>query len=115
MRIAYIVGPYRAETKREIIDNIYKASVVAKYYWSLGFAVICPHMNSAHFDGVAADKVFLNGYLTILACLKSSRHLVVVTPGYKKSSGSLAEIKLAEDLSIPITYMSKATYQAINL
>ena len=100
MKIVYIAGPYRAKTKLGIIKNIFKSRKVAKEYWSSGFAVITPHMNSALMDGCAPDEVFLKGGLDLLECAK----LMVVLPGWEKSQGTLAEIEYAKEKGIPITY-----------
>ena len=111
MNIAYIVGPYRAETYQRRQENIAKAAIVAKEYWKQGYAVICPHTNSANFDEVASDKVFLNGYLEILFQLHHFPDtLVVALPGWKSSSGSRDEITLAEDVGIEIYYLTEEEY-----
>jgi hypothetical protein len=61
LKIAYVAGPYRAKTKIGIILNILRARKVAKELWKMGYAVICPHSNSALMDGIAPDEAFLNG------------------------------------------------------
>jgi len=98
MKVLYLAGPYRAPTLRGIINNIRKAEKVAIALWQAGFAVICPHLNTALFDGVCDDKVFLEGDLEIL----KRCDIVVVLPGWEDSEGTRKEIALAEKLGIPI-------------
>ena len=100
MQIAYIAGPYRASTKLGVIRNIIKARKIAKKYWALGYTVFCPHMNSALMDGCAPDEVFLKGDLEFL------RHadILVVIPGWERSTGTIAEIEFAKAKGIPIIY-----------
>ena len=51
--VAYISGPYRStEGINGIQENITRARNVATKYWRKGYAVICPHMNSAMMDGI---------------------------------------------------------------
>lgn len=99
MRVCYVAGPYRAKTKLGIIINILKARKVAKEYWAMGYSVICPHTNSGLISGLP-EANFLNGYLEQL----KRADFMVVLPGYRKSSGTMAEIKLAYEEGIPIVY-----------
>ena len=101
--IAYIVGPYRADSKEGIEKNIQKAAKVAKYYWAEGFTVICPHMNSAHFSGCCPESFFLESYKELLCCGLVDR--VIALPGWLNSKGSQAEIKLADEQGILIEYI----------
>lgn len=65
--IAYIIGPYRDDRGASFIDaNIQRARTVAKALWAKGYTVICPHSNSAFFDGCTKDSDFLEGYLQLL-------------------------------------------------
>ena len=100
MKIAYIAWPYRDGTINWLHDNIEDARKVALKYWGLGYAVICPHTNSAYMDGVCSDAVWLNGYLAILHRCDT----IVMLPGYEGSTGALAELDLAKDLHLEIIY-----------
>jgi nucleoside 2-deoxyribosyltransferase len=98
MKLAYVAGPYRAKTKLGIIINILRAQKVAKELWKAGYAVICPHMNSALMDTVAPEKNFLEGDIEIL------KHcdVLVVVKGWQHSSGTLNEIDFAHRNGIPV-------------
>lgn len=101
MEIAYIAGPYRANTKLGIIRNILRARKAAKQYWAKGYAVICPHLNSALMDNIAPADTFLRGDLELL----QYADIMVVLPGWKKSKGTLGEIEFAKAKGIPIIYL----------
>lgn len=88
MKTAYVAGPYRADTVRGIVENIRRAEEVALELWKLGFAVICPHMNSALFDGACDDSVWLAGSLELMR----RSDIVVLVPGWEDSQGTLAEV-----------------------
>jgi len=90
-KVVYIAGPYRAATKEAIDENIRRAGEYAKKYWRLGYTVICPHLNSAHFDGVVPDEAFLDGDLELM---KRSDILVLI-PGWRTSEGTRGERSLA--------------------
>ena len=100
MQIAYIAGPYRAKTKLGIIRNILKARKIAKKYWRKGYAVFCPHLNSALMDRCAPEEVFLRGDLEFL----KYADILVVIPGWERSKGTLGEIEFAKAKGIPIIY-----------
>ena len=87
MKVVFICGPYRARTIHDVVQNIRRAEAYAKKYWKLGYAVICPHMNTALFDGLLPDEVWLSGMLEVLRRCD----VVVLTLGWNKSEGSRVE------------------------
>jgi len=105
MKIAYIVGSYTSKYLLKRIWNIWKARKVAFKYWKLGYVVICPHSNTAFFDGFfrkgpIEESFFLKGYLHLIEVAD----LLVVLPTWKVSSGSIKEIDKAQKLGIEIIY-----------
>lgn len=66
MKLVFISGAYRASTKEGIEANIQKAKQAAIELWQQGYAVICPHLNTAHFDGLCPDEVWLDGDIEIM-------------------------------------------------
>lgn len=103
MSIVYVAGPYTADTKERIQNNVESAASVAIELWRRGHVAICPHLNSAHFDSdenPPSYEVFANGYLDLLLRCDA----IVVLKDYEKSRGTLAEIEMAEKWDIPIYY-----------
>ena len=66
MEIAYVSGPHRANTINEVVQKIRRAENVAIKYWKKGYFAYCPHKNTALFDGILPDKVWLKGNLAML-------------------------------------------------
>lgn len=87
MQLLYIAAPYRAKTICSLQQNIADAKLMAMYYWHKGYAVICPHLNSANFDGLCDDKIFLSGTMTML----SKCDAIAMHPNWKQSTGCVAE------------------------
>lgn len=98
MRLIYIAGPFRAANSWEVEQNIRRAESLSLEVWRLGAAAICPHTNTRFFSGAAADAVWLAGNIEILKRCDA----VMLTPDWQRSSGARAEVKVADDLGIPV-------------
>lgn len=94
--IVFLSGPYNGN----IDTNIANARKIAIELWEKGYTVICPHLNSAHFekDCCAGEEAFLGGYRDILRRCDA----VVLIPSWEHSSGSRVELSEALDHGIPI-------------
>lgn len=57
MKVVYVAGPYRGPSEWAVKCNIEAAERVAIALWQQGYAVICPHKNTAFFGGAAPDEV----------------------------------------------------------
>jgi hypothetical protein len=97
IKVAYIAGSYRAPSVRGVAENIQAAEVVALRYWRMGYVVICPHKNTAFFDGGAPDRVWLEGDEELLR----RSDVVVMMRGWEKSKGAL---HLARELAKEIIF-----------
>lgn len=104
MKVAYIAGPFRASTFWGMVQNVRAAEAVALKYWKLGYAVICPHTNTANFDGAAADACWLEGDIEIM----KRCDVVVAMSTWEKSTGATHEIKVARSLGIPVIFEQEA-------
>jgi hypothetical protein len=98
--VIYIAGPYRAETPRRVLANIWKAQEAALLVWKSGGVAICPHSNSYLFDGEAPNDVWLAGDLELLR----RSDAVLMVGAWQASQGACAEHQLAVDLGLPIFY-----------
>lgn len=97
MKVIFLAGPYRAETPNGIRLNIIAAERVAAYLWSLGVYVMCPHKNTAFFDGATTDANFLEGAKEFLR----RSDAVIFLVDWQESSGSRDEMKLTRELEKP--------------
>lgn len=100
MRVIFISGAYRADTKADICRNIKKAREVAIKLWQDGWAVICPHSNTALFDGEADDSVWLKGDLEIL----SRCDAIYMMANWDKSKGARDELIFAQNEGIEVYF-----------
>ena len=92
MKLVYVAGPYRSSTEEGLYQNIQTAREYAKKLWQAGYAVICPHSNTAFMGGVMPDEVFLDGTLEML---KRCDHIFML-PRWNESSGARAEKEFAD-------------------
>jgi len=97
--VAFVAGPYRADTHAQVRRNIEAARAVAEELWAKGYAVICPHLNSAWMSGVTDEQDFLDGALELLR--RSDIVVAIGRPG-KLSSGTKMEVEEAFNLVIPV-------------
>lgn len=100
MKVAYVAGPYRAKTPHGVVENIRCAEAVALKYWKLGYAVICPHMNTALLDGECPDAIWLDGDLELIRRCD----VLVAMEKWKQSQGATAEVELALNLGLEVIY-----------
>lgn len=97
MKVAYIAGPYRGVDDFEVDENIAQARFAAIELWNKGYAVICPHMNTAHMEHYGRkygirDWVWLDGGLELVR----RSDILVLVKGWEYSEGSRLEMNLAD-------------------
>lgn len=102
--VAYLAGPYRAKNGRTVRQNIRNAEAIAIKWWRAGFAVICPHLNTAFFDGEADDAVWLEGDLELIRRVD----LVIAMHTHQESAGTQDELTLAASLGKKIVFLNEA-------
>jgi len=100
MTVVYVAGPFRAANAWEIAQNINRAATAALEVWLMGAVAICPHLNSAPFQGAAPDLTWLTGYLELL----ERSDVVLMLPGWEQSRGASAEYARARQLYKPIVF-----------
>lgn len=108
IKVVYVAGPYRAKSGahdasvyNEIEENIRRAEAAAIRLWDAGFGVLCPHLNTAHFE-VKCPSVGTEAYLETDLQLLESCDILYLLPGWHKSSGSIGEEHRMKELERPI-------------
>ncbi len=110
--VVYIAGPYRDSRGPYFVGkNIENARQTAADLANLEISFICPHMNSAHMDGLATDTYWLAAGIHLLRRCDA----VVICDGWRKSQGTRNEIKTAESLDIPLFYWPQARDELVKL
>jgi hypothetical protein len=98
--LAYVAGPFSADTAARKAINIRDAKSYAEALWTRGIAVICPHANTEFLDGHASLTWgdFLAGdLLMVQRC-----DVLVLLPGWEESKGACREKEEAEKWGIPV-------------
>ena len=107
MRVIYVAGKYTSDTEWGIWNNIEHASRVARQLWEQGYAVICPHKNTAFFGGAGHShrQLWLEGDLEIIRRLDPSRgDGLFMLNNYRDSEGAMLERSVAIELGLEIQY-----------
>ena len=110
MKLVYIAGPYNADTTYARQKNIEAARDEAAVWWQKGYAVICPHMNTANMDGVVERDVWLAGDFEIIRRCD----IIVMLPGWEESAGAREEFEVAVAHVLVIYYVSGPQVQKID-
>jgi hypothetical protein len=109
MKVIYVAGKYLGKSNWETYLNIHKARVVAERLWSEGWAVICPHSNTAFFDGedgtnkdnpTGSWMKWVNGDLEILARCDA----IYVLNNWEDSKGAKLELQHARRLGLEVLF-----------
>lgn len=109
MTLLYLSGPYRAPTINGIYENIQRARVLAVELWKAGYAVLCPHLNTAFMDGDVPIEAIPDGdYEMVRRC-----DAVVMLPGWQTSVGATQERLIAIGNGTPVYEISLATFDDV--
>lgn len=100
MKVVFISGPYRAPTVYQIQQNINAARAVALRYWEQGYAVICPHANTALMDGALPDHVWLDGDIELV----KRCDVIVMMRNWRSSCGALQELATARTYELDVIF-----------
>jgi len=105
MKILYISGPYYSDIPGGVAENVWAAAKAAIGFWKQGWAVICPHLNTAHFENFIKDpRVFLRGDLEFIKRLKVGVDGIYMLKNWKASYGARCEHRLAKRMGLEIYY-----------
>lgn len=99
--VVYLSGKYRGQT----VINVVKARQYAVELWKAGFTVICPHLNTAHFERFCdlQDNDFIEGDIVLLQRCDA----IFMIPGWEESIGAKMEYEVAKSQFLPIFYSVK--------
>uniref|UniRef100_A0A6M3LE61 DUF4406 domain-containing protein n=1 Tax=viral metagenome TaxID=1070528 RepID=A0A6M3LE61_9ZZZZ len=105
--VVYVAGPFRAvphENQWLQWQNIMRAAALAHDVWMAGGVAICPHLNTAFFEGSMESRVWLDGDLEILRRCDA----ILMTEDWEESRGACAERDFALAHRIPVFYTVNA-------
>lgn len=94
----YISSPYTAATEAEVDNNIAHARMIAIWLWNERFVVLCPHLNTAHFETLVTRDVIMDGDLALLENMDA----MFLAGNWQNSLGCQLEVALAKEKGIPM-------------
>ena len=98
MKLAYLAGPYTAQTPFGEFLNVVTARVWAEEVMKKGYAVYVPHLQN-FASGLSWDEIMSRDLEVLSRC-----DLLVLLPGWENSKGSQMEHQKALDLEMPVCY-----------
>ena len=112
MKLIYVAGKYLGDSDWETYLNIHHARVVAHKLWHEGWAVICPHSNTAYFGGIGERnkddpngdwKRWLEGDLEMVRRCDA----IYMLSNWRDSKGAKLELEEARKVGKKIFYETK--------
>lgn len=94
--LIYIAGPYTADTAWKIERNCRRAEAATLDVWKSGHVPVTPHLLGRYFHGELNERVVLDGLLVLLRRCDG----MLLLPGWKRSPGSLKEVRFCYDHGI---------------
>lgn len=112
MKVIYVSGKYRANTEWGLMENIAHAERETIKLWKQGWAVICPHKNTAHLGGIfnntqSEHGLWLKGDLEIV----NRCDAIYMLSNWRNSDGAKEELDLAKKLGLEIYYEQEGIYE----
>jgi len=102
MKRIYVAGPYSAGNVIDVLKNIGVGRKMCAKLFQIGFHPFCPWSDASFIiDNPEADFTIEQFYKYSIEWLKAS-DAVFLVPGWQDSAGTLAEIKEAGSLGIPV-------------
>lgn len=100
MKVVYIAGPFRGPTEWDVAKNIHEAAKFAYAVAELNAMPLCPHLNTAPFNGTFTARFWLEGTLELMRKCDA----VLLMPTWNRSEGARAEKEEATRIGIPVFY-----------
>ncbi len=99
-KVVFISGAYRNGSHQGIEDNIQHARREAIKLWQQGYVVLCPHLNTAHFDGLCSDGVWLDGDIELMIRCDA----VYFLNNWQQSVGAKQEYEIAKERGLELLF-----------
>lgn len=105
MKRVYVAGAYSANNVISVLDNIREGTRWATRILLAGHAPFAPWLDfQFHLMLRDGETLSVDDYYAYSMSWLKVADIVFVTPGWEGSKGTLAEIKEAENLGIPVIY-----------
>ena len=108
MKLIYVAGKYSGSNYSEIENNIRRAEKASMKLWARGWAVITPHLNTAHFEQY--EKVGSVNYITYNMMINGTMEMlkrcdaIFMLNDWAQSEGSIGEHQFAINNGYDIYY-----------
>ena len=102
MKVIYIAGPYHSTCEWQLEEFLRHAEDAALKLWKEGWAVICPHKNTAHFGGAwgIPDSTWMEGDIEILKRCDA----IYMLKRWEQSKGAKRELEVAIECRLEVIY-----------
>lgn len=106
MKVIYVAGKYSANSWSGIEDNIRKAEAASIKLFKLGWAVITPHKNTAHYEIYEDDDLTYETWIKADLEMLRRSDAVFMLDGWNNSKGAMLERAEAEKRGMKIYFQA---------
>lgn len=99
-------SPWQMESHKRHAEHL------ARIAWVAGYATVCPHKNTEHFDGVPGltAESFIRGDYTFARSFAPQGGIAIMGKGWEDSEGSRAERDVALECGLGVIPFSTFSY-----
>lgn len=103
MKVVYVIGPFRAATHWDLLQNVRQAERLGLEVAKRGAMPLIPHNNTANFNGLLSEDFWVEGTKELLRRADAAITVEAIGGEWQKSVGSVGEVReMGEVLGRPV-------------
>jgi len=111
MKKVYVAGAYSADNVLDVLKNIGRGEEVCAELFLRGYAPFCPWHDKDFVFKRPYHKFTVDMFYDYSIAWLKVCDVMFVTGGWENSAGTKKEIKIAEEMGIPIYYSISELYE----
>ena len=110
----YVAGPFTGKNPWDTHCNVVQAEQHAARVAKAGGVPLCPHTNTKNFVGIQTEEFWYNATMRLMLSCDAVFCCNVIGTNGTESPGTLTELKICEQLGIPVLRFASELAEYIN-